>query len=96
MRVCRAPTPSSDARAALRARLLCQGGAYDPIATHLSDCIDCKMAVHPYARGPDLANDELGYGEEVEVPIGHDRGGVLTSSLVVEIRTKTGTIIEEP
>jgi hypothetical protein len=91
MRECHAPLPSSDARAALRVRLRSRFGEYDLIATRLSFCIDRRLPVHPYAQSPDLANDDLGYGEEVRVPVAANRGGVLRPGTVLEIRTKTGT-----
>jgi hypothetical protein len=91
MRKCDAPIPSADARAALRVRLREQLGAYDLVSMMLSGCIDTKTPIHPYAQGPDLANDELGYGEEVSVPVAAEGAGGLVPSTVLQIRTKTGT-----
>lgn len=90
---CKIGPSSNDARAALRVHLREHAGRFDFKAARLSRYIDRTVVSHPYARGPDLANDELGYGENVAVPVASVRGGALASGTVLEVRTKTGTII---
>jgi hypothetical protein len=46
--------------------------------------------LYRYTVGPDIPNDELGYGEEVVELTRFERGGVLFPKRQVSRRTKTG------